>query len=818
MDIGPDDSSSQAGAPNTSRTLAWIRNTKSELSSHASLLAPSATSSQMLIALAYKESEEHILAELTPEEVEANTYSPQSCGPIATIRLNPELNKRRKKLRAIAMKAYDRAEPDKEMTLILEGQDADTWRKTIEKLDICCEFKPTHKTEIDGEVKILMYIEHKPFYNLKADLRSFKSALFPIDSAPKVLELRSQLPSIPQFPDLEPNSLFTKFQFELAMVMFRDEVERWIAHVCYVNKFKEALGKEFLHSPARTTMEVPSTFGPDKPLASAMKPRDKGKKPETALEEQTSSTSVPIPATPGSAFHQEQQMFVGESSSDPFKNVTRRVVRKSGRVSGPLETPLKPKPQALGYELPTLEEFTDEDEDDEDQETPKTYIPKHLRANIGRSSMLSDLFQGPSFGATPTPNLTAPTNALGAVPSVESANMAAAEGGARIITGGGQPPDGDPNSSDDEGDGHPNPRTPSRHRARRTRQPPPPLPPANSQGPNIVPTVTQPVVSTVTQQSSSTRGVYFDPRIKIADVVDKWDGDPDTLASWIWSINIVANRGPEIWDQLGQQIPLRLTGRAKDWFESQSKRYQAFMMTDWQNMRAGICDYFMNRTWLDKQKGKATRAHYRESGYANETPSDYIIRKKKLLQMVFKLTKTELILEILNGAPQYWRTIMDTSRIESFRDFQATVKYHEETLMSGTRGEGSVSRRDIDKLWEAIKSNKQSKSKFAKTHAVQTMKPKYPPDDKNVSKKATPKSKGARPCIHCGSQMHWDNECKYHPKNIKKVKSYFSNASQEEQDDQAEYEKMEAEAEESDSDEGDPTSEESDSSESDQDF
>jgi hypothetical protein len=37
--------------------------------------------------------------------------------------------------------------------------------------------------------------------------------------------------------------------------------------------------------------------------------------------------------------------------------------------------------------------------------------------------------------------------------------------------------------------------------------------------------------------------------------------------------------------------------------------------------------------------------------------------------------------------------------------------------------------------------------------------PKYPKDDSNVSTRATPESKGARPCKHCGSSKHW--ECKH---------------------------------------------------------
>ena len=37
---------------------------------------------------------------------------------------------------------------------------------------------------------------------------------------------------------------------------------------------------------------------------------------------------------------------------------------------------------------------------------------------------------------------------------------------------------------------------------------------------------------------------------------------------------------------------------------------------------------------------------------------------------------------------------------------------------------------------------------------IQRMIPTFP-------RKTTPESKGARPCKHCGSGKHWDNECKY---------------------------------------------------------
>ena len=48
--------------------------------------------------------------------------------------------------------------------------------------------------------------------------------------------------------------------------------------------------------------------------------------------------------------------------------------------------------------------------------------------------------------------------------------------------------------------------------------------------------------------------------------------------------------------------------------------------------------------------------------------------------------------------------------------------------------------------------------------------PLYPRDDSNISKRATPKSKGARPCRHCGSDLHWDNECKHSTKRTARVR------------------------------------------------
>ena len=45
--------------------------------------------------------------------------------------------------------------------------------------------------------------------------------------------------------------------------------------------------------------------------------------------------------------------------------------------------------------------------------------------------------------------------------------------------------------------------------------------------------------------------------------------------------------------------------------------------------------------------------------------------------------------------------------------------------------------------------------------------PSFPKDHSNISPRKTPDSVGVRPCRHCGSGKHWDNECRHSRKGEK---------------------------------------------------
>ncbi|KAF9001218.1 hypothetical protein BDZ89DRAFT_913526, partial [Hymenopellis radicata] len=124
----------------------------------------------------------------------------------------------------------------------------------------------------------------------------------------------------------------------------------------------------------------------------------------------------------------------------------------------------------------------------------------------------------------------------------------------------------------------------------------------------------------------------------------------------------------------------------------------------------------------------------------------------------------EIISEIMNGVPDSWETVINSELYATPQELQASIRYHEETLVNL-----AVPRKFVSYQTSANEE----------VHLVgATSKlppPQYPRDDSTVTTRGlTPKAKGARPCRHCGSDMHWDNECKYHIKGMRNARTRLS--------------------------------------------
>jgi len=163
-----------------------------------------------------------------------------------------------------------------------------------------------------------------------------------------------------------------------------------------------------------------------------------------------------------------------------------------------------------------------------------------------------------------------------------------------------------------------------------------------------------------------------------------------------------------------------------------------------------------------------------------------------MIQEVFDLTVSEIIMEIMNGAPQYWKVLIDTSRIVTIADLQSYIKYHEESLMRNP----DTQTQDLERRLKALESRPTNRSaKSARTYETEAESNfikrgpikktfvrahtqfsdyQYPKNDKVVSKGKTPKDKGARACRHCGSLNHWDYNHPFSGKDDRRAKAFLT--------------------------------------------
>ncbi|KZT31709.1 hypothetical protein SISSUDRAFT_970776, partial [Sistotremastrum suecicum HHB10207 ss-3] len=145
---------------------------------------------------------------------------------------------------------------------------------------------------------------------------------------------------------------------------------------------------------------------------------------------------------------------------------------------------------------------------------------------------------------------------------------------------------------------------------------------------------------------------------------------------------------------------------------------------------------------------------------------------------------SEMIMEIMNGAPANWTSILTPHLCASVLQFQASIKFHEDSLMRENRGfyrryQAHVSAVDANErrerpAYQKKRSSFPSSRRQVRAHLIgqssNLPKPQFPRDDSNVSSGRTPEALGARPCKYCGSAKHWDNDCRHARKGEKRLR------------------------------------------------
>ncbi|KAB5587510.1 Undecaprenyl phosphate-alpha-4-amino-4-deoxy-L-arabinose arabinosyl transferase [Ceratobasidium theobromae] len=244
------------------------------------------------------------------------------------------------------------------------------------------------------------------------------------------------------------------------------------------------------------------------------------------------------------------------------------------------------------------------------------------------------------------------------------------------------------------------------------------------------------------------------------DLIPEWDGDPKILPKWVITVNNIAEYSEYTRQQLGQQVPLRFTGRAQRWFTALNRDTRRNITQDWPSLRQAITIHFMNRAYLEQNKREALEMKYRDSGHRNETPEDYVIRKMEALTLFNDWMDPELIFQIMNDAPSSWRAYIDTEDIRSWEEFLDKIYWHQQDLMSGVLSNQPDITNLVHRMESALhKLERRSSKAHVRLHKVETKppwkkknkpiswhkdnpKPQFRKHDEVISKGKTPKDKG----------------------------------------------------------------------------
>src|SRR6201996_5098971 len=381
---------------------------------------------------------------------------------------------------------------------------------------------------------------------------------------------------------------------------------------------------------------------------------------------------------------------------------------------------------------------------------------------------MDDIFTNPTFNRNQSQDaqhhLTSSTNSVRAVLDVVNPPLSKVP---HMRTAGGQPPDdgGSESSNNDEGSRKKDSRRPVTNRPLRHS-----TPVTRSHGHEIE-------ESTVGIRSKEP---HFDLKLKMENIPE-WNGDSDHLLDWILKINMLSQRSKSVFDDLGKIVPLRLTGTAEKVWSSLSIETRDAASANWGTLRHLLSRYYMTEHWIWRQRRKARDTYYRDSRNPYELPSDYYIRKKQILRVLFRMSTAEMIMEIMNGTPLEWRPILSPHLCKDLEQLQFAIKFHEETLLkfdevhqgsSHQSSEEESEHHEPHKIKPQFKACNGDKESTRNPHVYNLVgssdkiqEPKHSKDDSMVSKHSSPEDREALPCRRCGRDHYWDSECHYSTRN-----------------------------------------------------
>ncbi|KIM21719.1 hypothetical protein M408DRAFT_29297 [Serendipita vermifera MAFF 305830] len=309
----------------------------------------------------------------------------------------------------------------------------------------------------------------------------------------------------------------------------------------------------------------------------------------------------------------------------------------------------------------------------------------------------------------------------------------------------------------------------------------------------------------------------IDNKIKVNDL-PSFSGRNDEVADWVLTVNDIANRSRQVWQDLGATLPGQFTSKAHNWWQALPNEAKKRHSEDWETLRLAVCKHWMTVKWKDDQKISAEQIRFRDHDHPKEWPTDYYYRKLRALRIARPtLSESTLIQEILDSGRREWFKYLRPQELTNLESFSDALQENETFLIKEIRDTDR-----LDKLWDRSRPtnnsggddrNRSDRRPHPKVHLVEPRKfnnpgigahkrfdnPPNPREDRAIKKGKTPKEVGGRACRHCNGD-HWDYQCTHNNRKTA-VKVNFLDAEPDLLQAIDEYQDLQAEAIASEDDE-----------------
>ena len=252
---------------------------------------------------------------------------------------------------------------------------------------------------------------------------------------------------------------------------------------------------------------------------------------------------------------------------------------------------------------------------------------------------------------------------------------------------------------------------------------------------------------------------YVDRKYTTSDFPE-FDSSIDSYITWCSICRNLARHSPAFAQQMTRVLPDRFRGALADWWSTVPVADKLYFTTNWEDLHGYVLHFFLTPSFLDKVCDHFHACRYRKGErYYKESPHDFAMRKLRLLRVLYPLADAPgpdvlrgEAQRLLEDIPKGWWAHLNIDQLDTAEELLRLTKLKHDELVASDEF-------SIDALANCVARINLERNKCGGGHvetrsaATASGSHAYPMNDYKSRKKPP------RPCRHCGSAYHWDNDC-----------------------------------------------------------